>query len=60
LRHRAGLPDHPHLPELQEAASARIAEAGDAFTPEQILGFVARRAPLFEPGTAWGSLYQRP
>jgi D-alanyl-D-alanine carboxypeptidase len=53
LRHQAGLPDHPHLPEFQAAAAARIAEGGEAFTPEEVLGFVAGRAPLFEPGTAW-------
>jgi len=53
LHHQAGLPDHPHLPEFQAAAAARIAEGGDAFTPEQTLGFVTGRAPLFAPGTAW-------
>lgn len=53
LRHTAGLPDHPHLPAFQAAAAPWIAEGGEAFTPEQILGFVAGREPLFEAGTAW-------
>jgi D-alanyl-D-alanine carboxypeptidase len=54
LRHRAGLPDHPHLPRFQAAAAERIAAGGKAFTPEEILGFVSGLAPPFEAGTAWG------
>ncbi|MEQ8694540.1 MAG: serine hydrolase domain-containing protein [Gammaproteobacteria bacterium] len=53
LHHQAGLPDYPHLPEFQAAAAARIAEGGVAFSPEEVLGFVAGHEPLFEPGTAW-------
>jgi D-alanyl-D-alanine carboxypeptidase len=53
LHHQSGLPDHPHLSEFQAAAAVRIAEGGDAFTPEEVLGFVTDHAPLFEAGTAW-------
>lgn len=53
LHHEAGLPDHPHLPEFQAAAATRIAESADGFTPEEVLGFVAGRDPLFPAGTAW-------
>ena len=53
LRHRSGLPDHPHLPEFQEAASARIAAGAPAFSPGESLSFVLGREPLFEAGTAW-------
>src|SRR6056297_1883269 len=40
LRHQSGLPDHPHLPEFQAAASLRIGQDGPAFTPEELLTFV--------------------
>ncbi|MBK1636482.1 serine hydrolase domain-containing protein [Rhodovulum adriaticum] len=53
LRHQSGLPDHPHLPEFQTALAARIADKGSAFTAEEVLAFVLRRAPLFEAGTGW-------
>jgi D-alanyl-D-alanine carboxypeptidase len=53
LRHQSGLPDHPHLPEFQAAAAARIAAGEHAFTPEDLLGFVTGREALFEAGTAW-------
>jgi D-alanyl-D-alanine carboxypeptidase len=53
LHHQSGLPDHPHLSEFQAAAAVRIAEGGEAFTPEEVLGFVTDHAPLFEAGTAW-------
>ncbi len=53
LHHRSGLPDHPHLPEFQAAAAARIAAGGAAFTPQEVLSFVAGREPLFEAGTGW-------
>jgi D-alanyl-D-alanine carboxypeptidase len=53
LRHEAGLPDHAHLPAFQQAAAARIAAGGDAFTPREVLGFVLGRAPLFAPGEGW-------
>ncbi len=53
LHHSSGLPDHPHLPEFQAAAAARIAAGGAAFTPEEVLGFIAGREPLFEAGTGW-------
>jgi D-alanyl-D-alanine carboxypeptidase len=53
LRHRAGLPDHPHLPEFQAAAGARIAAGEPAFAPEELLRSVTGRAALFEAGTAW-------
>lgn len=53
LRHQAGLPDHPHLPGFQMAAAARIADGGNAFTPTEILEFVAGHEPLFEAGSGW-------
>ena len=53
LHHQSGLPDHPHLPEFQAAAATRIAVGASAFTPEEVLGFVTGREPLFESGTAW-------
>ena len=53
LRHQSGLPDHPHLPEFQEAAGARIAAGERAFTPEELLGFITGREALFEAGTGW-------
>jgi D-alanyl-D-alanine carboxypeptidase len=53
LHHQAGLPDHPHLPTFQAAAAARIAAGGSAFTPEEIISFIATEKPLFEAGTAW-------
>lgn len=53
LRHQAGLPDHPHLPAFQASAAARIAAGEGAFTPEEVLGFVAGQELLFEAGTAW-------
>lgn len=53
LRHQAGLPDHPHLPSFQKAAAARIAAGEGAFTPEEILEFVAGEEPLFEAGKGW-------
>ena len=53
LRHTSGLPDHPHLPAFQQAAAARIAAGAPAFTPEEVLGFVLDREPLFAPGARW-------
>jgi D-alanyl-D-alanine carboxypeptidase len=53
LRHQSGLPDHPHLPAFQEAAAARIAEGGAAFTPEEVLSFALEAEPLFAPGEGW-------
>ena len=53
LHHRSGLPDHPHLPEFQEAAAARIASGTAAFAPQELLGFVTGREALFDAGTAW-------
>ena len=53
LHHSSGLPDHPHLPEFQAAAAARIASGEAAFTPEEVLGFVTGREPLFEAGAEW-------
>ncbi len=53
LRHQSGLPDHPHLPAFQAAAAARIAEAGPAFTPEEVLSFGLDAPPLFAPGQGW-------
>ena len=52
LRHRAGLPDHVHLPEFQ-AAWTRIAGGEGAFSPEDLVGFVVGQEPLFEAGTGW-------
>ena len=53
LHHSSGLPDYPHVPEFQAAAAARIASGGAAFTPEEVLGFVTGREPLFEAGAGW-------
>ncbi len=53
LHHQSGLPDHPHLAAFQDAAAARIASGGRAFTPEELLGFVTGREALFEAGTGW-------
>ena len=53
LRHTSGLPDHPHLPAFQQAAAARIAAGAPAFAPEELVGFVRDREPLFAPGDGW-------
>lgn len=53
LYHQSGLPDHPHLTGFQDAAAARIASGGRAFTPEELLGFLIGREALFEAGTGW-------
>ncbi|RDC69691.1 class A beta-lactamase-related serine hydrolase [Rhodovulum sp. 12E13] len=53
LRHTSGLPDHPHLPAFQQAAAARIAAGAPAFGPEELVGFVLDREPLFAPGDGW-------
>jgi len=53
LRHRSGLPDHPHLPDFQEAAANLISAGGAAFKPEELLDFVVGREALFEAGTNW-------
>ncbi len=53
LHHSSGLPDHPHLSEFQAAAAARIASGEAAFTPEEVLGFVTGREPLFAAGAEW-------
>lgn len=52
LRHRAGLPDHVHLPEFQ-AAWSRIAAGEGTFSPEDLVGFVIGQEPLFEAGAGW-------
>ena len=53
LHHQSGLPDHPHMPEFQAAARARIAAGEHAFTPEELIGFVTEKAAFFAPGTGW-------
>lgn len=52
LRHRAGVPDHVHLPAFQ-AAWARIAAGEAAFSPEALVDFVIGQEPLFEAGAGW-------
>jgi D-alanyl-D-alanine carboxypeptidase len=52
LRHRAGLPDHVHLPEFQ-AAWSRIAAGEGTYSPEDLVGFVIGQEPLFEAGAGW-------
>ena len=52
LRHRAGLPDHVHLPAFQ-AAWSRIAASEGTFSPEDLVGFVIGQEPLFEAGAGW-------
>jgi CubicO group peptidase (beta-lactamase class C family) len=52
LRHRAGLPDHVHLPAFQ-TAWAHIAAGEAMFSPEELVGFVAGQEPLFEAGSGW-------
>jgi D-alanyl-D-alanine carboxypeptidase len=49
LRHEAGLPDHPHMAAFQEAAAGRMAAGGPAFTPEEILAFVAGASRSLPP-----------
>ena len=53
LSHRAGLPDHVYMPAFREAFAARVAAGEGAFTPEQILGFLAGAKPLFAAGEGW-------
>lgn len=52
LHHTAGLPDHVHLPEFQQAW-ARLAKDEVGFDQEDLMAFVAGKAPIFQPGTAW-------
>jgi D-alanyl-D-alanine carboxypeptidase len=52
LRHRAGLPDHVHLPEFQ-AAFSRVATGEGTFSPEDLVGFVIGQEPLFRAGAGW-------
>lgn len=49
-----GLADHVHLPEFETAVKARIAAGGPAFTPEELLSFVATKDALFQAGSGWG------
>lgn len=53
LHHQSGLPDHVYLSTFQTAVKARIAAGKPAFTPEEIVGFVATREPLFPAGMGW-------
>lgn len=54
LSHTSGLPDHVGLPAFAESASARwAADANFAFTPEELVGFILDRGPLFEPGAGY-------
>lgn len=52
LRHRAGVPDHVHLPAFQ-AAWAEIAAGEAAFSPEELVSFLVGQEPLFEAGSGW-------
>jgi len=51
LHHTAGLPDHVHLPEFQAEWAELV--VGPGFAPEDLMGFVAGREPLFQAGQAW-------
>jgi len=51
LHHTSGLPDHVHLAEFQRAWAGLV--DGSAFDPQDLIGFVAGREPLFEAGKAW-------
>ena len=52
LHHTAGLPDHVHLPDFQEAFAQFNSEENELI-PEQLVGYVAGLDPLFEAGTGW-------
>ncbi|MGC9371532.1 MAG: serine hydrolase domain-containing protein [Paracoccaceae bacterium] len=51
LHHTAGLPDHVHLPEFQQAW-AGLADRGE-FDPADLVRFVVGLDPLFETGMGW-------
>lgn len=51
LHHSSGLPDHVQLPAFQSAWPRLTGEG--PFDPEELVGFVAGEAPLFQPGTGW-------
>ncbi|WP_371039322.1 serine hydrolase domain-containing protein [Rhodosalinus sp. FB01] len=51
LHHTSGLPDHVHLPEFQRAWTGLA--GGPNFDPEELIGFVTGREPLFEARQAW-------
>ena len=52
LHHTAGIPDHVHMPEFQQAW-ADLVMREDRFDPEDLVRLVSGLDPLFEPGTAW-------
>ncbi|MEQ8802340.1 serine hydrolase domain-containing protein [Haliea sp.] len=52
LQHSSGLPDHVYLPAFR-AAWTEITQAEGTVLPEDLLGFVVGRTPLFAAGSAW-------
>lgn len=52
LHHSAGLPDHVYLPEFQ-GAWAQLTSGDAAIDPDEIIGFVTGKEPLFAAGSAW-------
>ncbi|MDZ7839209.1 MAG: serine hydrolase domain-containing protein [Gammaproteobacteria bacterium] len=52
MHHSAGLPDHVHMPEFQEAWPRIAADESD-FDPEALVSFVTGQPPLFEAGRGW-------
>ena len=51
LHHTSGLPDHVYLPAFQEAWAGLV--SGPTFDPEDLIGFVTDREPLFAAGGGW-------
>ncbi len=53
LTHQSGLADHVHLKPFAAEVSRRWRNKHNPFTPEELVGFVLDRPPLFEAGKAW-------
>lgn len=53
LTHSSGLPDHVHLPSFAAEVARRWQGNGNPFTPDELIGFVLDRPPLFEAGKGW-------
>ncbi|MBV8601780.1 MAG: beta-lactamase family protein [Candidatus Eremiobacteraeota bacterium] len=50
LNHGSGIPDHIYEPECAEWRRQRIHIPDAALTPEEMIGFILDKPPLFEPG----------
>lgn len=53
LNHSSGLPDHVHLKTFAIDVSHKWRKKHNPFKPEDLIGFVLDRSPLFEAGKAW-------